>query len=179
MSWLDSILEAGEEEVQDIIAKAVNAKDAQGIEDINAAGTDLLGNDVSNDPDELVYDKVSSYSQYMDWDDDTSGTVDTDILGTKTKVKKGNETPQVSESYFTEDELRQIYSECVADVIRENADEINEKYNRKISKAKEWKAKKMAALKKKEAKAKEKAKKKSVEEAADIDGMLEDIFSSF
>ena len=180
MSWLDKILEATEDEVDEVIASAIDSKDAQGIEDVNHASTAVKDADVSDDPEKLVYDKVQTYSQSTDiGDEKVAGEVDIDNDDTDATVKSGNETPQVNESaMLTREEMQKIYSECVADVIRESTEEINAKYKEKVAAAKEWKAKALAKEKAKEKKAKEE-KAKAVAEAADIDGMLAEIFSKF
>lgn len=178
MSWLDTLLEAAEEEVTDVITKAIDSKDAQGIENINKAGTEVLDADASNDPDSIMYDKTNSYSQSKEvGSEGIDGTVDSDRDDTETKVKSGAPTSQVTEALLTRDEMQQIYSECVADIIRENTEEIKAKYNEKIAAAKEWKAKKLAQLKAK--KKKEDKEKKATKEAARIDAMLNEIFSDF
>ena len=176
MSWLDKLLEAAEDEVTDVIDKAIDSKDAQGIEDVNQAGTEVLDAGVSDDPNKLVYDKVQTYSQTTDiGDEGVAGTVDSERDDTDETVKGGNETPGVTEAFMTRDELDRIYSECVTEVISESKEEINAKFKEKVAAAKEWKAKQLAKLKEK----KDKKKAKEVMEAAHIDEMLNDVFSRF
>ena len=180
MSWLDKLLEASEEEVDDVIDKAVQSNDAQGIEDVSQADTAVKDADVRDDPDALVYDKTDCYSQDIEvGEEKVAGEIDIDNVDTDTKVKSGNETPQVTEgAKLTRGQMQAIYSECVAEVIRESADEINAKYKEKVAAAKAWKTKQLAKLKEKMKK--EKAEKaKAVAEAADVEGMLKDIFSKF
>ena len=178
MSWLDTLLEAAEEEVTDVITKAIDSKDAQGITNISKANKNVLDNEVSDDPDSIMYDKTNTYSQHIDiGDEGIDGTIDSDRDDTETKVKSGAPTSQITEALFTRDEMQQIYSECVAETIQENAEEIKAKFNEKIAAAKEWKAKKLAQLKAK--KNKEEKEKKATKEAARINAMLDEIFSDF
>jgi len=170
-NWLDKLLEAAEDEVDEVISSAIDSKDAQGIEDVNHAGTEVKDSDVSDDPNELVYDKVQTYSQDIEMGDEkTAGEVDIDNDDTDTTVKAGK---QVSENgLLTRQEMQNVYSEAVAELIAESTDEINAKFKEKLAKLKEWKAKALAKEKAKE----KKAKANAVAEAADINGMLEDIF---
>ncbi len=180
MSWLDKLLEATEDEVDGVIDAAVNSDDAQGIEDVSQADTAVKDADVSDDPEKLVYDKVQSYSQSTEvGDEKVAGEVDVNNVDTDTEVKAGNETPQVNESVtLNRSDMEAIYSEAVAEVIRESTEEIQAKFKEKVAAAKEWKAKQLAKLKAKEKKEKQE-KAAAVAEAADINGMLSDIFSKF
>jgi len=91
MSWLDKILEAAEDEVDEVIASAIDSKDAQGIEDVNHASTAVKDAGVSDDPEKLVYDKVQTYSQSTDiGDEKVAGEVDIDNDDTDATVKSGN-----------------------------------------------------------------------------------------
>ena len=45
-NWLDKLLEAAEDEVDEVISSAIDSKDAQGIEDVNHAGTEVKDSDV-------------------------------------------------------------------------------------------------------------------------------------
>ena len=168
-NWFERLLEASEDEVDEVIASAIDSKDAQGIEDVNHADTAVKDSDVSDDPTKLVYDKLDCYSQDTSiGDENTAGTVDIDNDDTDETVVSGSETKATAESTLTKDELSSLYTEAVSEVINESAEEINAKYKEKIKAAKEWKAKALA---------KEKAKaKKGVAENASIDDIVQSIF---
>ncbi len=173
MSWLDTLLEASEDQVDDVIEKAMGG-DAEGVTDSNLASTDVKDADVADDPDKLVYDKTDCYSQTNEEDDvKADGTVDTTLGDTETHVSAGSET-SATEAAMTADELRMIYTESVAKVMLQEATkaQINAQYKKDVADAK---AKKAKAIEKK--KAADKAKK--VAESANVEGMLEDIFSKF
>lgn len=173
MSWLDRLLEASEDQVDDVIDAAMSG-DAEGIGDSNLAGAEVKDSDVSNDPDKLVYDKTDCYSQSVDQDEvKADGTVDVDLGDTDTSVGSGSETA-AAEAALTADELRMCYTESVAKVMLQEATkaQINAEYKKTVADAK---AKKAKAIDK--AKAAKKAKK--VSEAANVAGMLDDIFSKF
>ena len=83
---------------------------------------------------------------------------------------------------LTEQELADIYTECVAEVIRESKAKINEKYKKKKADAKKFKAKQLADAKKKSGKDDVldiKGKKKGVKESASVNEIMDDIFSQF
>lgn len=174
MSWLDRLLEASEDQVDDVIDKAMGG-DAEGVTDSNLASTDVKDADVSDDPDKLVYDKTDCYSQTTEEDEvKVAGTVDAELGDTETHVNAGPETSATESVDMTADELRLIYTESVAKVMLQEAtkQQINAQYKKDVADAKAKKAK--AVEKEKAAK-----KAKKVAESANIDGMLEDIFSKF
>ena len=178
VNWLDALLEASEEEVDEVIDKAINSDGDEMMSSSQATG-DVKDADVKDDPDALVYDKTDCYSQDVEvGDENVAGEVDIDNDDTDTEVKSGPETDAVKES-FTADELRSFYTEAVAEYIAEGKEEINAKYKAAVAKAKEKRDAELAKLKAKEAKKAGKDKAAAVAEAADINGMLADIFSKF
>ena len=178
VNWLDALLEASEEEVDEVISKAINSDGDDMMSSSQATG-DVKDADVKDDPDALVYDKTDCYSQDVEvGDENVAGEVDIDIDDTDTEVKSGAETDAVKEG-FTADELRSFYTEAVAEYIAEGKEEINAKYKAAVAKAKEKRDADLAKLKAKEAKKAGKDKAAAVAEAADINGMLADIFSKF
>lgn len=164
MNWMDELLrEAAEDSVDDVIDKAMSG-DAEGVGDTNVASDYVKDADVSDDPDKLTYDD-NCYSQGVDVSDtDVDGTIDTQIGDITTQVNRGAET-SATEAALSADELRGIYTESVAKVIAASKNQINKVYKESVAAAK---AKKIAAAR----------KAKSVAEAADIDGMLNDIFKN-
>ena len=142
--WLDALLEATENDVDDIIEKATSG-DAQGITDVNHASTEVLDGGASTDPNALNYDKTNLYSQDTPiGDENVAGTVARDIkTDTNTSVTSGNETKAL-ESFFTPDELRGIYTEAVSEYICEKKDEIDKRYKSKVEVKVKEKAKKKA-----------------------------------
>ena len=152
MSWLDRLLEASEDQVDDVIDAAMSG-DAEGVGDSNLAGTEVK----SVDADEVKAD----------------GTVDVDLGDTDTSVGSGSETAAM-EAALTADELRMCYTESVAKVMLQEATkaQINAQYKKEVADAKAKKAKAID-------KAKAAKKAKQVSEAANVDGMLNDIFSKF
>lgn len=89
---------------------------------------------------------------------------------------------QNNSALLTEQELADIYTECVAEVIRESKAKINEKYKKKKADAKKFKAKQLADAKKKSGKDDVldiKGKKKGVKESASVNEIMDDIFSQF
>lgn len=164
MDWFEKLLnEAAEDSVDDVIDAAMGG-DAQGMPDTNLASTDVKDSDVSNDPDKLTYDD-DCYSQTVEADDvKVDGTIDTQLGDVQTHVGSGAET-SATEAALTPDELRGIYTESVARVIAANKSQINKVYKESVARAK---AKKIEAAK----------KARTVAEAADIDGMLNDIFGN-
>ena len=174
MSWLDKLLEASEDQVDDVIDKAMSG-DAEGVGDSSVAPENVKDADVSDDPDKLTYDD-DCYSQTVEEKDvEPAGTVDVELGDTETKVDAGPETSATEESVqMTADELRLIYTESVAKVMLQEATktQINAQYKKDVADAK---AKKAKALDK----AKAKAKADKVAESANVNGMLEDIFSKF
>jgi len=178
-TWLDLVMEASEDEVDEVIAKAINTKDAQGMEDVNKASTEVISSDAANaDPNKLVYDK-DLYSQTNDMgDENIAGTVEnqpTSDAVTSTDIASGNPTDAATEASIklSPDELRYIYTECVAQYIREGKDAINKKYDDKVKRAKKFLAgKKNEELKKKKA---EKAAKVK-QESANINSVIAQLF---
>ena len=164
MNWMDELLrEAAEDSVDDVIDKAMSG-DAEGVGDTNVASDYVKDADVSDNPDKLTYDD-NCYSQGVDVSDtDVDGTIDTQIGDITTQVNRGAETSAI-EAALSADELRGIYTESVAKVIAASKNQINKVYKESVAAAK---AKKIAAAR----------KAKSVAEAADIDGMLNDIFKN-
>ncbi len=69
------VSEAAEEEVEDVIAGAIDTVDA--LDDISIATYDVKDDDVSDDPNKLVYDKVDTYTSQEEPEKD--GEVDIDI----------------------------------------------------------------------------------------------------
>lgn len=167
MNWMDELLkEAAEDSVDDVIDKAMSG-DAEGVGDTNVATDFVKDADVSDDPDKLTYDD-NCYSQTIEADDTkVDGTIDTQIGDITTNVTHGAETSATAanEAALSPDELRGIYTESVAKVIAASKNQINKVYKESVAAAK---AKKLAAAR----------KAKTVAEAADIDGMLNDIFSN-
>ena len=161
---MDELLrEAAEDSVDDVIDKAMSG-DAEGVGDTNVASDYVKDADVSDDPDKLTYDD-NCYSQGVEASDtDIDGTIDTQIGDITTQVNRGAET-SATEAALSADELRGIYTESVAKVIAASKNQINKVYKESVAAAK---AKKIAAAR----------KAKSVAEAADIDGMLNDIFKN-
>lgn len=93
-------LEAAMGEISDVIDQAIGSNNAQGIENVNLAGTDVLGAGVSNDPNRLVYDD-DCYSQGGTFgDENIAGYVDANIAGTSTSVARGNETKAAMEGFL-------------------------------------------------------------------------------
>ena len=93
-------LEAAMGEISDVIDQAIGSSNAQGIENVNLAGTDVLGAGVSNDPNRLVYDD-DCYSQGGTFgDENIAGYVDANIAGTSTSVARGNETKAAMEGFL-------------------------------------------------------------------------------
>jgi len=93
-------LEAAMDEINDVIDQAIGSNNAQGIENVNLAGTDVLGAGVSNDPNRLVYDD-DCYSQGGTFgDENIAGYVDANIAGTSTSVARGNETKAAMEGFL-------------------------------------------------------------------------------
>ena len=132
MTWLDKLLESSEEEVDEVIQNGIDAADAQGIEDVNHASTDVLDPGVSADPDKLTYDD-NCYSQDKEMGSEkVAGTVDAQIGDTKTTVASGNPTKPTTESFIDADDMRELYAECVAELISENTDRLNEMYKQKM-----------------------------------------------
>lgn len=170
MSWLDNILEGAESEVDEVISSAVDSADAQGIEDVNHATTNVLDGSESKDPNALTYDKTNTYSQDTEMGDEkTAGTVDVSLGDTKETVKAGNETDGVTESVkFTRDEMNKYYAEAVAEVVTESSDIINKKFSAKVAAAKDFKAKKLA-----QQKAQQEA---SIDSDADAQALLDSLF---
>ena len=93
-------LEAAMDEISDVIDNAINSNNAQGIEDVNRASTEVLGAGVSNDPNKLTYDDDCYSQEYEFGDENIAGTVDANIVGTSTNVASGNETKAAVESFF-------------------------------------------------------------------------------
>lgn len=187
--FLQRILEASEDEVSDIIDNAINTNNGMGMEDVNKAGTNLLDGGEKTDPFALDYDKTNSYTQDQsgDMSDVTiAGTVEnqpTKDAVTSTQITSGSETKAVEEMasqllaanevQFTAEELRYIYNECVADLIRESAAIINEKCAVKQEKVKVLKAKKMAKAKLDEDK---KKRSRLVKESGSITDTINNLF---
>ena len=119
MSWLDSILESVEEEITDVMDKAIdNPDDEANISDVNLAGEELTDNDVSNDPNENVYDKVDLYDQTEEiGDEDIDGKVDTDIDST------GDDA-----TIEDVEESMNLYEQAIAEIMNEQADAIEARY---------------------------------------------------
>ena len=119
MSWLDSILESVEEEITDVMDKAIdNPDDEADISDVNLAGEELTDNDVSNDPNENVYDKVDLYDQTEEiGDEDVDGKVDTDIDST------GDDA-----TIEDVEESMNLYEQAIAEIMNEQADAIEARY---------------------------------------------------
>ena len=169
-SWFRRLLEAEtDEEVDSVIKSAIDTDDAMGMEDVNHASTSILDNNASDDPNELVYDK-DLYSQTVQMGDErTSGSVDnspTDDAVTSTQV----------ESLLSPEEYRVIYSECVAELIRESKAILNEKFDAKAKAAQRWKAGKLAE---KAAKRGRRAKQEAYAESGDINQVIDQVFSRF
>lgn len=161
-TWFDKVLEASEDEVDEVIQRAVDTKDAMGITDVNMADTSL-GSNLSDDPYKLVYDK-DYYGDENLGNEKLAGTVDNspvDDAVTHTVVNSGNQI-SASEATLSADELRILYSECVAELIRESKVTLNEKFDAKVGRAKKWKAKKLI-----EKKARAKADRECYGESAD------------
>ena len=119
MSWLDSILESVEEEITDVMDKAIdNPDDEADISDVNLAGEELTDNDVSNDPNENVYDKVDLYDQTEEiGDEDVDGKVDTDIDST------GDDA-----TIEDVEESMNLYEQAISEIMNEQADAIEARY---------------------------------------------------
>lgn len=135
MSWLDKVLEAAEEEVTDVLDKAIDSNDEEvDLSDLSQAGTEVQDADVSNDPEEDVYDKVGTYSQaeYVG-DEDIDGYKDTDIDSNDSDVEYPEEDNAVSEMYLSKKDLDNLYTEAVLEVIAENEAAINQKFTDKIN----------------------------------------------
>jgi len=91
--------------------------------------------------------------------------------------KSGSSDSDMEESaMLTEQELSYIYSECVAEVIRESKASIDKKYKEKKKLAKSMKAKKLA---KKKIADKKKDKELALKEAADPNMVINQIFDAF
>ena len=135
MSWLDKVLEAAEEEVTDVLDKAIDSNDEEvDLSDLSQAGTEVQDADVSNDPEEDVYDKVGTYSQaeYVG-DEDVDGYKDTDIDSNDSDVEYPEEDNAVNEMFLSKEELDNLYTEAVAEFIEENQSVINEKFYSKAA----------------------------------------------
>ena len=168
-SWLDRLLEAADEELEDVISDGIDSDDAQGIEDVSLADTYVKDADVSDDPDALVYDKTDCYSQDTEWGDEgIAGEIDVDLGDTETEVKKGNETPAVTESGIPASLAYKLYNEAVAEVVSESKKKIDAKFNQKIKDAKNKRRRRKAA-----------DVEDGLTESADVTRMINDIFSRF
>ena len=88
----------------------------------------------------------------------------------------GKSGSEEESAMLTEQELSYIYSECVAEVIRESKASIDKKYKEKKKLAKSMKAKKLA---KKKIADKKKDKDLALKEAADPNMVINQIFDAF
>ena len=111
-NWLDVLIEAAEDNVDDVISSAISSNDAQEITDVNQAGTEVKDSDVSDDPEKLVYYKVNTFSQDKEMgEENVAGTIERDIdSDTDTSVASGNETKAAVES-AVEETLDQLVAE--------------------------------------------------------------------
>ena len=99
-SALYTMIEAAEDEVDQVVIAAINSNDAQGITDVNLASTDVNDSDVSNDPDRLTYDD-NCYSQDIPMGDEkVAGTIDIDNVDTVTNVHTGSQVEAALEAFF-------------------------------------------------------------------------------
>jgi len=167
MNWFESILEGAEDNVEDVIDSAMGG-DAQGVGDTSIASDVVKDGDVSNDPDKLTYDD-DCYSQGVEMSDvKADGSIDTQLGDIQTHVGAGAETAAATEgAVLTSDELRGIYTESVARVIAASKNQINKIYKESVARARAKKLQESAKI-----------KARTVAEAADIDGMLNDIFGN-
>ena len=169
MDVLDQILAAGSfEEVQRIVENSTDKDFANPfLETDNGPEptTDVEETTNTGDADKKAFDDM------MKADSKSSGP---------DKPDKGPE--KIESALLTEQELADIYTECVAEVIRESKAKINEKYKKKKADAKKFKAKQLADAKKKSGKDDVldiKGKKKGVKESASVNEIMDDIFSQF
>ena len=168
MDVLDQILSAGSfEEVQRIVENSTDEDFANPFleTDNGPEPTDVqeTGPSSSDKADQEAFDKMMNDSS------SSSG-----------KPDKG--PGKMESALLTEQELADIYTECVAEVIRESKAKINEKYKKKKADAKKFKAKQLADAKKKSGKddiLDIKGKKKGVKESASVNEIMDDIFSQF
>ena len=75
--YLDAVAEAAEQEVEDVISGALKS-DGDYLSSTSIAPTNVMDDDVSNDANKLVYDKVQNYSTNV-VEVDKAGTIDTNI----------------------------------------------------------------------------------------------------
>ena len=123
-------------------------------------------NESNDSSDDISFDKEPTGS-----DKSKSSIEDCGTLG------KGKENDEINESMMlTEQELEYIYSECVAEVIRESKAAINKKYKEKKQLAKSLKAKKLAKSRMDKRKA---DKDLAIKEAADPNMVINQIFDAF
>ena len=165
MDVLDQILAAGSfEEVQRIVENSTDKDFAN----------PFLEND-NNGPEPTDVQETGD-------DADLSKIMEPEKPGSTSKDKDGSLGSQNNSALLTEQELADIYTECVAEVIRESKAKINEKYKKKKADAKKFKAKQLADAKKKSGKddiLDIKGKKKGVKESASVNEIMDDIFSQF
>ena len=72
--------------------------DPMHVGDVNLAGTEVLPQGASTDPNALDYDKTNCFSQTVEiGDEGIAGKVGAELGDTETQVKAGNETPSVNQ----------------------------------------------------------------------------------
>lgn len=163
-SVLDQILEAGSfEEVQRIVENSTD-------KDFNS---DFLTE--SNGPEPTDFSETDNSMKDLD------KSMGLDSGGSSSKKTVNPNDDKMESAMLTEQELADIYTECVAEVIRESKAKINEKYKKKKADAKKFKAKKLADKKKQkddELDIMSKKDKKGVKEGA-VNEIMDQIFSQF
>ena len=175
MDVLDQILSAGSfEEVQRIVENSTDEDFAHSfLENDGPEPTDIqeTGDDMANFEKEMAKSDKEKPGSSSDKPEKPSTGSNSGGLGS-----------QNNSALLTEQELADIYTECVAEVIRESKAKINEKYKKKKADAKKFKAKQLADAKKKSGKDDVldiKGKKKGVKESASVNEIMDDIFSQF
>lgn len=168
MDVLDQILAAGSfEEVQRIVENSTDKDFAN----------PFLETDNGPEPTD-VQETTDSSSSSSSAEDKQNEKAFNDMM----KDNKSSDKP-IESALLTEQELADIYTECVAEVIRESKAKINEKYKKKKADAKKFKAKQLADAKKKSNKDDvldiKGNKKKGLKESSSVNEIMDDIFSQF
>lgn len=167
MDVLDQILAAGSfEEVQRIVENST---------DKDFANPFL---ETDNGPEPSDVQETGDNKDMADFEKEMAKS-DKEKPGSSSSGSNNGLGSQNNSALLTEQELADIYTECVAEVIRESKAKINEKYKKKKADAKKFKAKQLADAKKKSNKDDVldiKGKKKGVKESS-VNEIMDDIFS--
>jgi len=170
MDVLDQILAAGSfEEVQRIVENSTDKDFAN----------PFLETDNGPEPTDNVQE-TGDNKDMADFEKEMAKS-DKEKPGSSSSSSNSSLGSQNNSALLTEQELADIYTECVAEVIRESKAKINEKYRKKKADAKKFKAKQLADAKKQSNKDDVldiKGKKKGVKESS-VNDIMDDIFSQF